>query len=92
MQLKKMNMEYALLYPATLRVSVDGKQKKFEYLKDAALLVQVTRTRKQRYIKLTHQGLYSDIEYMVNGIPPVAVGCMHLIFCICNKLQPLRVG
>lgn len=38
-RLKKMNMDYALLYPATLRVTVDGKQKRVDSPEDAELLV-----------------------------------------------------
>ena len=39
-RLRKINVIYALLYPATLRVTVDGKQKRFDSPKDAALLAQ----------------------------------------------------
>lgn len=46
-RLKKMNVDYALLYPATLRVTVDGKQKRVDSPEDAELLVQSLEQRRK---------------------------------------------
>lgn len=39
-RLKNLGVSYALLYPATLRVTVDGKQTRFDSPKEAALLAR----------------------------------------------------
>lgn len=39
-QLRKMNMDYVLLYPATPKVMVDGTQRRFDNPKEAALLLR----------------------------------------------------
>lgn len=46
-RLKKMNMDYALLDPATLRVTVDGKQKRVDSPENAELLVQSLEQRRK---------------------------------------------
>lgn len=47
-RLKKMNMDYALLYPATLRMTVDGKQKRVDSLENAKLLVRSLEQGRKR--------------------------------------------
>ncbi|KAK7881680.1 hypothetical protein WMY93_030089 [Mugilogobius chulae] len=44
-QLRKFNVSYALLYPATLRVSVDGQQKRFGSPGEAAVFVSTLAQR-----------------------------------------------
>ena len=45
--LRKMNMDYELLYPATLKVTVNGTQKRFNTPKEAAALLNSLEQRRE---------------------------------------------
>lgn len=65
-RLKKLGVAYALLYPATLRVTLDGKQTRFNSPKDAALLVQSLEEGRRGNVKSSQSNESGDDKVDTN--------------------------